>query len=162
MATASSGETSPCCTPANKCRRALSSIAVFCCAMPRIGFLGPLGTFTEQALLSEADLAAMELVPLVSIPDVLAATEAGEVDLGFVPIENAIEGTVNVAIDALAFEHDLLVQREVVIGVHHNLMAPAGTSLDDVRTVVSVPMARAPVRAWLARDLPGARLGAAH
>jgi prephenate dehydratase len=130
--------------------------------MPRIGFLGPLGTFTEQALLSEADLAAMELVPLASIPDVLAATEAGEVDLGFVPIENAIEGTVNVAIDALAFEHDLLVQREVVIGVHLNLMAPAGTGLDDVRTVVSMPMASAQVRAWMAKHLPDAEVVASN
>jgi prephenate dehydratase len=130
--------------------------------MPRIGFLGPLGTFTEQALLSEADLAAMDLVPLTSIPDVLAATEAGEVDLGFVPIENAIEGTVNVAIDALAFEHDLLVQREVVIGVHLNLMAPAGTGLDDVHTVVSMPMASAQVRAWMAKHLPDAEVVASN
>ena len=122
--------------------------------MPRIGFLGPLGTFTEQALLSQDDLKAMELVPLTSIPDVLAATECGEVDLGFVPIENAIEGTVNVAIDMLAFEHDLLIQREVVIAVHLNLMAPAGVGLADVTTVVSIPVATAQVRGWLAANLP--------
>jgi prephenate dehydratase len=130
--------------------------------MPRIGFLGPLGTFTEQALLSQPDLAALELVPLASIPDVLAATEAGEVDLGFVPIENAIEGTVNAAIDPLAFEHDLLIQREVVIGVHLNLMAPPGTALADVTTVVSMPVASAQVRGWLAANLPGAVVVAAN
>jgi prephenate dehydratase len=123
--------------------------------MPRIGFLGPLGTFTEQALLSQDDLAAMELVPLTSIPDVLAATESGEVDLGFVPIENAIEGTVNVAIDPLAFEHELLIQREVVIGVHLNLMALPGTALADVTAVLSIPVANAQVRGWLTANLPG-------
>jgi prephenate dehydratase len=123
--------------------------------MRRIGFLGPLGTFTEQALLSQYDLAAMELVPLSSIPDVLAATESGVVDLGFVPIENAIEGTVNIAIDPLAFEHELLIQREVVIGVHLNLMAPPGTALSDITTVVSIPVATAQVRGWLAAHLPG-------
>ena len=48
--------------------------------------------FAEQALLTEPDLAALELVPLPTIPDVLAATTAGDVDLGFVPLENAIEG----------------------------------------------------------------------
>ena len=69
----------------------------------RIGFLGPLGTFTEQALLTQADLAVGELVPITSIRDVLVATEAGEVDLGFVPIENSIEGSVNATIDRLAF-----------------------------------------------------------
>jgi len=130
--------------------------------MPRIGFLGPLGTFTEQALLSQEDLAGMELVPLTSIPDVLAATEAGLVDLGFVPIENAIEGTVNAAIDPLAFEHDLLIQREVVIGVHLNLMAPPGTTLADVTTVVSMPVATAQVRGWLAANLPTAVTVAAN
>src|SRR5947207_2555213 len=93
VATASSGATSPDRTPSSKARRAGSSTPVLCCAVPRIGFLGPLGTFTEQALLTQADLAAMDLVPLTSNTDVLAAVEAGEVDLGFVPIENAIEGT---------------------------------------------------------------------
>ena len=58
----------------------------------RIGFLGPEGTFTEQALLSQPDLAARELVAMPSIPDVLLAVEPGDVDLGFVGIENSIEG----------------------------------------------------------------------
>jgi prephenate dehydratase len=130
--------------------------------MPRIGFLGPLGTFTEQAVLSQDDLATMELVPLGSIPEVLAATEAGEVDLGFVPIENAIEGTVNAAVDPLAFEHDLLIQREVVLGIHLNLMAPPGTTLADVTSVVSIPVATAQVRGWLAAHLPGVATIAAN
>ena len=50
-----------------------------------------------------------------SIPDVLAAAQAGEVDSASSPIENAIEGTVNLTLDTLAFEHELLIQREVVI-----------------------------------------------
>lgn len=123
--------------------------------MPRIAFLGPLGTFTEEALLSQDDLAQGELVPVGSIPEVLAVTGRGEVDLGFVAIENAIEGTVNAAIDALAFDHDLLIQREVVIPVHQNLLAPKGTSLADIRAVMSIPVATAQVRGWLAANLPG-------
>jgi prephenate dehydratase len=123
--------------------------------MPRIAFLGPLGTFTEEALLSQPDLASDELVPVSSIPEVLEITQAGEVDLGFVAIENAIEGTVNAAIDALAFDHDLLIQREVVIPVHQNLLVAPGTSLADVRAVMSMPMATAQVRGWLSANLPG-------
>ena len=68
----------------------------------RVGFLGPEGTFTEQALLSQPDLATDELVPIGSIPEVLTAVDNGEVELGFIAIENSIEGTVNVTIDALA------------------------------------------------------------
>ena len=62
----------------------------------RIGFFGPSGTFTEQALLTQADLAKATTVPFRTVPDVLDAVESGEVDLGFVPIENSIEGTVNI------------------------------------------------------------------
>jgi prephenate dehydratase len=130
--------------------------------MPRIGFLGPLGTFTEQALLSQPDLAAGELVPLPSIPDVLTATSAGEVDLGFVAIENSIEGSVNVTLDTLAFEASLLVQREVVITVDLHLLAPPGTKLEDIRTVVSFPHATAQVRGFLGRELPQAVTAAAN
>ena len=61
----------------------------------RVGFLGPLGTFTEQAMLSQPDLAAGELVPLISMAAVLQAVADGTVDVGFVAIENSIEGTVN-------------------------------------------------------------------
>ena len=123
--------------------------------MPRIGFLGPPGTFTEQALLSQQDLAAEELVSLLSIPDVLAATEAGDIDVGFVPVENAIEGSVNVTLDTLAFETSLLIQREVVLTVDLHLLVRPGTKLEDVHTVVSMPMATAQVRGFLSRELPG-------
>ena len=92
-----------------------------------MGFLGPLGTFTEQALLSQPDLAAGELVPLPSMSAVLQAVAAGKVDVGFVAIENSIEGTVNLTQDGLIFNHDLLIQREVVIDVEQCLLGPPGT-----------------------------------
>ncbi len=130
--------------------------------MARIGFLGPFGTFTEQALLTQPDFAAADLVPLASIPDVLAATAAGEVDLGFVPIENSIEGTVNVTLDTLTFETHLLVQREVVINVQLDLLARPGIAIADVHTVLSIPVATAQVRGFLARELPGVRTEAAN
>ena len=85
----------------------------------RVGFLGPFGTFTEQALRTQADLAHGELVPFRTVPDVLDAVEAGDVDLGFVPIENSIEGTVNFTQDALAFDYELLIEREVVLDIEH-------------------------------------------
>ncbi len=131
-------------------------------ARRRIGFLGPEGTFTEQALLSQADLAAEELVPMATIAEVLAATDAGEIDHGFVGIENSIEGTVNVTIDALAFEHDLLIQREVELGIQLSLLAPAGVDRSTVTRVLTFPVAAAQCRAWLAAELPGAEVVAAN
>ncbi len=108
---------------------------------PRVGFLGPLGTFTEQALLTQADLAAHELVPFRTMPEVLAAVEREEIDLGFVAIENSIEGTVNLSQDALAFTHNLYIQREVVLDIQHCLLAPRGTALADVKVIYSIPVA---------------------
>jgi prephenate dehydratase len=128
----------------------------------RVGFLGPEGTFTEQALLTQADLTQGTLVPLPSIPDVLLATERGEIDLGFAAIENSIEGSVNVTLDLLAFETDLLIQREVVISVQLNLLGVPGARLEDITTVVSFPHAAAQCRRFVTERLPGVQVSAAN
>lgn len=119
-----------------------------------MAFLGPLGTFTEQALLTQADLVDAELVPLPTFSEVLEAVSSGAAELGFIAIENSIEGTVNIAQDALAFMHDLWIQREVVLDIHQALMALPGVQLGDVRRVVSIPVATAQCRAFLHRELP--------
>jgi len=123
--------------------------------------MGPHGTFTEQALLSQPDLASADTRPFDSIPDVLNGLVTGEVDLGFVPIENAIEGAVNVTQDALAFDLDLRIQREVVLDVQLNLLALPGTQLADIHTVVSFPVAVAQCRSFLREHIPDAEIQAA-
>ena len=127
-------------------------------ATPRIAFLGPEGTFTEEALLGEADYAEGAIIPMTSLAEVLEATRKGEVDLGFVPLENAIEGTVRDIIDSLVFDYDLRIQREVVLDVHLHLMARPGTSLEDVERVASIPVATAQCRKFLVERLPSAEL----
>ncbi|MDQ1436498.1 MAG: prephenate dehydratase [Acidimicrobiaceae bacterium] len=122
--------------------------------MARVAFLGPPGTFTEEALLTQPDLAAADLVAMRTMPEVLDATERREVEFGFVALENSIDGTVNESLDGLIFENDLLIQREVVIAVRLNLLVPPGTPLADVKRVVSFPKAIAQCRGFLARELP--------
>ena len=124
----------------------------------RVGFLGPFGTFTEQALRTQADLADGELVPFRTVPDVLDAVEAGDVDLGFVPIENSIEGTVNFTQDALAFDYELLIEREVVLDIEHCLLAATGTALADITEVLSIPVATAQCHQYLRSNLPDASI----
>jgi prephenate dehydratase len=124
-------------------------------ANKRVAFLGPEGTFSEQALLTQRDYAAMELVPYRSIPDVLHALSTGETEIGFVPIENAIEGSVNVTLDSLIFDHDLKIQREVVIPIVMCLLAPPGVALGDIERVASIPVATAQCRGFLAEHLAG-------
>ena len=121
-----------------------------------IAFLGPVGTFSEQALLSQPDLASARVLPMSSFGEVLRATEDGEVDYAFVAIENAIEGTVNATQDALVFDADLHIQREVVLPIHLDLMARPGVTLADITQVMSYPHALAQCRHYVARELPGA------
>jgi len=125
--------------------------------MATIAYLGPPGTFSEEALLSETDLAEEALVDLPTFPDVLAAVAEGRADLGFIAIENAIEGTVNITVDALVFDHSLLIQREVVLPVHQHLLAPPGFLLGEVEHVVSIPVALAQCRRFFTDRLPGVR-----
>lgn len=128
----------------------------------RIGFFGPFGTYTEQALLTQADLASAELVPYRNVPDVLDAVKNGFVDAGFVPIENSIEGTVNFTQDALIFDYELLIQREVVLDIEHCIVAPKATMLSDVSVILSIPVATAQCSAYLRTNLSNAEIHAAN
>jgi len=127
-----------------------------------IGYLGPVGTFTEQALFSQSDLAGLEQIRFSSIVEVLRAVENGSVDYGFTAIENMIEGSVNATIDTLAFDADLLIRREVVINVNLNLLVHAGVGLDEIHHVRSYPVAYAQCRRFLADHLPGAAVEATN
>ncbi len=122
----------------------------------RVAFLGPAGTFTEEALRTESDLAAARLLPERGFAQVLAAVEEGRADYGFVALENAIEGSVVAALDQLVFERDLLIVREVLLPVTQHLLAPPGTELGEIDRVVSFPVATAQCRTWLSAHLPDA------
>ena len=133
-------------------------------APPRVAFLGPSGTFTEQALLSQPDLAAGELTPIRSIAETIFTVDQGHAELGVVPIENAIEGSVNETLDTLAFEasEHLFIHREIVVPVDLNLCVKPGTKLADVKAVLSIPHASAQCRDWLAAKLPGVEVLASN
>jgi prephenate dehydratase len=128
----------------------------------RVGFLGPRGTFADEALLTQPDLAAAEQVPLATVPQVITAVERGEVDVGLVPLENSIEGTVTVTLDTLAFDTELLIQREVDLPVSLHLCAKPGTALDGIHTVLSHPNPLGQSRQWLATHLATAELVVAN
>jgi len=120
-----------------------------------IVFLGPAGTFTEEALFTQPDYAAAEVVPAGTLAEALDAVHQGRATLAFVPIENAIEGTVNATVDSLVFETDLLIQREVVLDVRITLAAPPAAELGSIKRVLSFPHASAQCRRYLADELPG-------
>ena len=113
----------------------------------RVGFLGPEGSFSHEAVLTLGDSLP---VACATIADVLAAVADGRLDSGLVPLENAIEGTVSATIDGLVFDHDLLIEREVVLPIHMHLLARSGVRVEDVTRVSSYVHALAQVRGYLA------------
>jgi prephenate dehydratase len=128
----------------------------------RVGFLGPEGTFSEEALRTDPRLpAGAELVPLPTVHRVVVAVAEGEVDRALAPIENSLEGSVNEAIDALV--HDapqVRIVGERILQVRYSLLARPGTRLQDVRVVLSHPQALAQCARWVRDRLPAAEVRA--
>ena len=115
---------------------------------PRVGYLGPEGSFSHEALTTRANSTP---VACATIADVLGAVANGDLDLGLVPLENAIEGTVSATIDGLVFDHDLLIVEEIVLPIRMNLLARPGVTLDQITRVSSYTHALAQVRGFLQR-----------
>jgi prephenate dehydratase len=142
-------------------------------AASQIAFLGPRGTFTEEALRAtlgparhlppSGSEAAQAIVPLPSLADTIQSVSDGEFDLGIVPIENSIEGSVSITVDVLAHEvENLQIVREVRHSIRHRLIARPGVRLDEVTKVVSHPHANAQCRKWIRTYLPGVDVEAAN
>lgn len=130
--------------------------------MPSIGYFGPRGTFTHEALESRLASRFDPEVPFATIPEVLNAVQSGEVDKGIVPIENSIEGSVNATLDTLAFETGVVIESEIVHPIKHCLIARPGVTREEVEAIVSHPQATAQCRGFLARWFPQAPVIAAN
>ena len=120
----------------------------------RIGYLGPAGTYTEQAALLFAPDA--ELQPYPTISAVGGAVVSRELESGVVPIENSLEGSVTFTLDLLIAQSELSIRNEVVISIDHYLVAPPGVSADSVEVIYSHPQALAQCQAYLGRHFPTA------
>ena len=120
----------------------------------KIAYLGPQGTYTEQAALDYNPTA--ELLPYGSIPAAIAAAGSGEADEAIAPIENSIEGVVTYTVDLLIHESPLKIKSEVIVPIHHCLLTHPDARIEDIRVVYSHPQAIAQCRGYLNRHLPNA------
>ena len=123
-----------------------------------IGYLGPEGTFTEQALKKLVSSSIYGYSPYYTIKEVIAEVAKGNLNLGFVPLENSIEGSVNETLDMLVHNASIRVIREIVMPIRHNLILPKGMEIDQIEEVYSHPQAIAQCRNNLNRILPKAKL----
>ncbi|HWG07774.1 MAG TPA: prephenate dehydratase [Solirubrobacteraceae bacterium] len=125
----------------------------------RVGYLGPEGTFSEEALLASAAPDMIEPVGLASIFDTVDALRRGDVDWALVPIENSLEGSINVTLDLLAGEAaDVTIVGEVLLGVRHALIATAPIELEQIDTVLTHPQVPGQCSRFLHQQLSQAQV----
>ena len=126
----------------------------------RVAFLGPAGTFTEEALRASAPY-EVEEIPYPSIYETVMAVHEGAVDLAVAPIENSLEGAVTTTLDVLATEaDDVRIAAEVVLPVEHCLIARERLAFDEVTRVLSHPQATAQCSQFLREHLAHAERAA--
>lgn len=122
----------------------------------RVAYLGPAGTFTEDALGEAMPAGGFESVRTPTVHDAIVAVERGEAERAFVPFENSIEGSVRSTLDTLAFDTEAVtIVGEHDFAVHAHLIAREGVELEDVAAVLSHPQPLAQCAAFLREQLPG-------
>ncbi len=121
-----------------------------------IGFLGPRGTFSHEAVEAyQAETGkTYRLEEYSTIRDVLYSLKNGEVDEAIVPIENSLEGAVNITLDVLAKEEDLFIIDEFIIPINLNLVVKKGTTPENISIIMSHPQPLGQCRNYLARNFP--------
>lgn len=118
---------------------------------PRVAYLGPQGTFSEQAVHQQFGQ-SVDALACVSIDEVFRAVEAGRADFGVVPVENSTEGAVNRTLDLLQ-QSSLTVSGEVTVMVRHILMTASG-NMDGITRICAHSQALAQCAGWLGRNYP--------
>ncbi|MCX7710528.1 MAG: prephenate dehydratase [Clostridia bacterium] len=128
--------------------------------MIKIGFLGPKGTFSHEALEKYTAENASNYIACEysSFPDILQAIQNGDIQEGIVPIENSLEGAVNATMDTLAFDVDLKIKSEWVLAVKANILAKKGTELKDIKYILSHPQPLGQCRKYLSANFPSAEI----
>jgi len=132
----------------------------------KIAYLGPPGTFTEEALdkyINTGKLEkSIEKVPYFNMGEVIKSVDRGEAAEGIVPIENSLEGSVNVTLDFLTFESEAKIIREITIPINHSLIGKEKISTDNIRKIISHPHATAQCKNYISTYLKSAEIIAAN
>ena len=123
----------------------------------KVGYLGPKGTFTEQAAFLYFPKGNSEFVPYNQKYEVFSEVEKGHITFGIVPVENSIQGSVNETLDLL-IESNVNIYGEIEQRIIHNLIGMEGTDLTKIQKVYSHPVALAQIRTWIKKNIPNAQL----
>jgi prephenate dehydratase len=117
-------------------------------------YLGPVGTFTELALAQVTEAKGQRWLPVSHVQEAIDLVVSKKAYRAIVPVENSIEGGVSATLDALAAADNIRIYGEYLVQISFDLVGRAGTTLKDVQTVATHPVAYAQTRKWLAANLP--------
>jgi prephenate dehydratase len=109
---------------------------------PRVGYQGAPGAYSEEAVYRACGSAVLAMPDRENI-EVARAVASGDVELGLLPIENTLAGSVYVSYDAILAEPSIVAVAEVILGIHHCVLGVAGATLDSLCVVESHPVALA-------------------
>ncbi|WP_088225945.1 prephenate dehydratase [Desulfosporosinus sp. FKB] len=127
--------------------------------MHKIGYLGPEGTFSQQAAQHYCNnKQEAALVSLPSIREILLAVQRNELDLAVIPFENSLEGSVNIVLDVLAWEVDLLIVDELILPISQTLMVTPGADWKKISSIYTHPQSAGQCRLFLETHLPQAQV----
>ena len=132
----------------------------------KIAYLGPQGTFTEEALdkyigdIKNGD--EIEKIPHATMQEVIKSVDRGEAVEGIVPIENSLEGSVNVTLDFLTFESEAKIIREITIPIRHSLIGKEKMTVSKIKKIISHPHATAQCKNFISSYLKGVEIIAAN
>ncbi len=123
--------------------------------IPKVGYLGPKGTFTHQAALEFFPKAGTEFLPYNSISEIFINIEKENIEFGVIPIENSLQGTVRETLDLL-IDKDIFIYGEIELRIIQNLISLEISNLSRIRTILSHPQAFAQTRNWIKANMPTA------
>jgi prephenate dehydratase len=126
--------------------------------MGKIGFLGPKGTFSQEALEKYIQDDNCLAYDYNSIQELLQAVQSGELDEAVVPIENSLEGAVNATLDIMAGDLDLRIKAEIIVSIEQNLLVKPGSKKSDIRYILSHPQALGQCRNFINSNFPDAEV----
>ncbi|MHB8126467.1 MAG: prephenate dehydratase [Desulfitobacteriaceae bacterium] len=115
----------------------------------KVGYLGPKGTFSEEAASRYFEQQDVQLVAFQTILDVLEEVQSGTIDKAVVPIENTFEGSINLSVDSLAESPDLFVQGEIIMAISQHLLGVEQANLAEIKEVWSIPPAFAQCKKFI-------------
>ncbi|MFC2159756.1 prephenate dehydratase [Actinomycetota bacterium] len=132
----------------------------------KIAYLGPQGTFTEEALdkyIGDIGIEdEVEKIPYATMQEVIKSVDRGEASEGIVPIENSLEGSVNITLDFLTFESEAKIIREITIPIRHSLIGKEKMAVSKIKKIISHPHATAQCKNFISTYLKGVEIIAAN